>query len=664
MIDRLLPAAQAALIGFVLFLTGCSAGGPATAVSGDAPKFEDSFTRLIRPFDVADGFGQSYEHPFLGGLNIPRPQFIDIDGDGDPDLFVQEYTNEVMFFENTGTAERWSYTWRTDAYGDLQIGEWYRFADVDGDGDYDLFTEQPYSHIRYYANVGTPQVPRFVVKADTLRDAEGEPIFSDRQNIPNVTDIDCDGMPDLFIGRLDGTITRYEAVEADVDEAPVFRFVTERFENIEIVAQFGQPGQMNQPAMPNIPGGNMPGGGGVPGGGSGGPPGGGVDVSGPPGGASLPHGSSLHGANTMAFVDIDGDGDVDLFWGDFFEPSVLHIENTGSCQTPVLRGEPEPFPPPQPILSSGYNAPAFADVNGDGALDFFVGVLGGAFNPNRTVHAPFYFYEQTGNEQFVLRSRRFLHQIDVGSESFPSLGDLDGDGDLDLIVGNKISSEESRTAVLTRFENTGTATAPRFVLRDSLQMHPSYHYAPALADLDGDGRVDMLLGTWNDGVAFYRNTGAGFEAVDLGLVQLTRGSHSTPALVDIDGDGDFDLFVGETSGTINFYENTGSPSQPVFELVSDEYLGIDVGRRSVPAFADIDGDGDFDMIIGSEDQGLVIFRNTGSPFEPHFVQDGSMIDQIPVTAAPAFGDLDDDGDLDMIVGGVGGGLRYFAGSAR
>ena len=676
---------------------GAGAGGPVGAVVGEqaavdsegaAAEFSRAFQPVISPFEVFDGFGEAYAHPFLGGFNVPRPQFLDIDGDGDPDLFVQEYTDDVMFLENTGTPEAAAFTFRTDDYRDLDIGEWYRFADPDQDGDFDLFTEQPYSQIRYYANVGTPAEPRFVVKADTLRDVNGDDIFSDRQNIPNVTDIDCDGLPDLFIGRLDGTITRYEAVEAERDEAPVFEFVTERFEGIEIVAQFGQPGQMNQPPMPNIPGGNRMDGGGGPNGGAllfpgrdrsfppygessgfflahGGP---GSGSSLPHGelatGSLLPHGSTRHGANTMTFADIDLDGDQDLFWGDFFEPSVLRIENTGTCERPVLRSRPRPFPSPDPMVSSGYNAPAFADINGDGRLDFFAGVLGGAFNPNLTVHAPFYFYEQSGEDAFQLRTRRFLHQIDVGSESYPSFTDFDGDGDLDMLVGNKISSESSDTAVLTRFENTGTPAAPQFMLRDSLDLHASYHYAPAFADLDGDGDTEMLLGTWNDGVAFYERSEGGFEPVDLKFVQLTRGSHSTPALVDIDADGDLDLFIGETSGTINFYENAGTPSSPSYELVSDEYLGIDIGRRSAPSFFDVDEDGDYDMIVGTEDSGLLVFRNAGTASDAAFEPAGAMMLRFPGMAVPAFADLDDDGHMDLVVGGLGGGLRYFDGIRR
>ena len=53
---------------------------------------------------MQDEAGQPYALPFLGGLDVPRPQFVDIDGDGDHDLFVQEYSNAVWFFENTGSA--------------------------------------------------------------------------------------------------------------------------------------------------------------------------------------------------------------------------------------------------------------------------------------------------------------------------------------------------------------------------------------------------------------------------------------------------------------------------------------------------------------------------------------------------------------------------------
>lgn len=650
-----LPLVLLGTLVLMALMTGCGPSetvlSPGSDVDGLTATDVLPSHRIVTGPQVLKADGTPYDHPFLGGLNVPRPQLVDVDGDGDADLFLQEYTGSVMFFENVGD-ER--YEFRSAEYQGLDVGEWYRFVDLDSDGDFDLLAEQPYSYIRYYRNEGTPQEPRFVPAVDTLRDVNGEAIYSDRQNIPNATDIDCDGRTDLFLGRLDGTITRYEAVD-DSDE-PVFRVVTDRFEDIEIVAQFGQPGNTT-PAMPNIPNGS-----GLPGNGPSPEamiPDFPLRAARSAAEAASPSSVARHGANTMTFADIDGDGDMDLFWGDFFEPSLLFIENTGSCESPSLRGEPEPYPPPDPIVSSGYNAPAFGDVDLDGDADLLVGVLGGAFNPNLTTHSNLYYYEQLEDGRFTLRTRRFLDQIDVGSESYPRLADLDGDGDVDLFLANKISSEDSQTSVLLRYEHT----ADGLRMRDSLRLIPSYHYAPEFADLDGDGDLDMLLGTWNDGVALYHNKGTPteprLELVEESYIELTRGSHTTPDLVDIDNDGDLDLFIGETSGTINFYENTGTASEARFELVSDEFEGIDVGRRSVPRFIDVDADGDQDMIVGSETEGLVLFKNTGSPEAPVFQRHGPLAIDVPPLAVPEFGDVDGDGRDELLVGGLGGGLYLF-----
>ena len=627
-------------------LPGCAATGPGRAAEQAAGPLPA--TRVIAPFEVYKGSGETYAYPFLGGFNMPRPQLLDIDADGDQDLFVQERPNAIMFFERNNATEGPAWTWRADKYEALDVGEWYRFADLDGDGDFDLLAEQPYSHMRYYKNVGTAREARFAQAADTLRDAAGAPVFSDRQNIPNVTDIDCDGLPDLFIGRIDGTVMRYEATETE--PLPVFEVVTENFEDIRIVAQFGQPGMPAPAALPNIPGDNE------------------IFMNdGPsPGGDLFADGAQirpdpLHGANTMTFADIDGDEDQDLFWGDFFEPGLLYIENTGACARPRLRTTPVPFPVNDPLQSSGYNAPSFGDLDADGDMDLLAGVLGGAFNPNKTAQSNLYMYEQRGDKQFTLRTTRFLDQIDVGSESYPVLVDLDADGDEDLLVANKISAEGGRGATMTYFENADGAyrpgAAPAFF--------PAYHYAPAFGDLDGDGDLDLLLGTWNDGIAWYRNEGApdapNFVLQQRGFIRLTRGSHATPTLVDIDGDGDLDLFAGETSGTINFYRNAGTATAPVFEFVSDNYADIDVGRRSVPVFVDADGDGDADLIVGSEQEGLLLFRNEGSRTTPRFGEREQLPYETPQAAVPAFGDPDGDGRLELVLGGYSGGLLYFDG---
>lgn len=611
----LLALLVATALAFVL--SACSSMStvePSASTSENAPLFE----RVIVPFPVLNADGDSLAHPFLGGFNTPRPQFVDIDSDGDVDLFVQERSGRLMYFENDGSsATDQALTWQTDRFQGLDVGEWFRFVE-NRDGGYDLLTESPYNYIRYYRNVGTATEPEFELATDTLHNASGEAIFSDRQNIPNITDLNCNGMPDLLLGRLNGTITHYRATGFDNEGVPVFQHVEDRFQDIEIVEQFA-PG-----ARP-----------------------------------------SLHGANSLTFADVNDDGHVDLLWGDFFETSLLYFENRGSCSRPDLPIDPEPFPPPEPASTSGYNAPALTDWTGNGQLDVFIGVLGGAYNPNATLADNFYFYEANENGRYTKRTERFLSGIDAGSETTAAFGDLTGNGTPDMLIANRVAPTDRQTSHVTAYRNTGTAATPQLQEQGPLSLPNSYHYAPALADLTGNGQLDLIVGTWNGRIAGYENTSSAdsitFASEPFFTAELPSSGNANPALFDITGDGRLDIVSGASDGRLYVLENTSTGGTVSFTAHEEHPAVAHVKRerRSAPAFADLTGNGQPDLIVGSEAQGLVMYRSTGGDSAPAFASEPTPLPvDAPALVTPSVVTLEE-GRPALVIGTRSGGLQYY-----
>ena len=581
------------------------------SVSGQELRFE----RNESPFEVLDINGEPYQLPFLGGFSTPRPQFVDIDGDGDQDLFVQDNSDQLIFFEHLSETTGFPFVKRSDSYLDLRVGEWYRFVDLDGDGDRDLLAEAPFSFIRVYENTGSASMPAFSLSQDSLRDHAGAPIFADRQNILDAVDIDVDNKVDLFIGRLDGSILRYEQSESGVSVRDLaFTLQNERFQNISVIGEAGKR-------------------------------------------------KDRHGANTLLFFDVDEDDDYDLFWGDFFEEGLLIFENEGSPQIPLYSTDLVRFPIGNPVQTSGYNAPAFGDINRDGLPDFLIGVLGGAFSSMGGFADNLLYYVQGVDGQFSLERTRFFSNIDLGSDSYPVLFDVDQDGDIDLIMGNSIDPANPNAAALHFFENVGNSENPKFQELGTLPLNPPFSAAPTLGDLNNDGAVDMLVGSFLGEMTLYWNSNSGngleFSHAIPGYLDIPSSGSSTPYLVDLDADGDLDLLVGQSSGSINYFENKGTPQQPQFSLITSSFASIDVGRRSAPIAVDIDRDGDFDLLVGSDFEGIRAYENIGTPQVAEFEQVSLFEIEIERRMVPAWGDLNGDTYPELLTGLLDGGIHYF-----
>lgn len=293
-------------------------------------------------------------------------------------------------------------------------------------------------------------------------------------------------------------------------------------------------------------------------------------------------------------------------------------------------------------------APSLVDLDGDGKLDL---VVGDYFGDVR-------FMRNTGTESApafteVIGAGSPFDGLEFGDFASLAFGDLDGDGDFDAMVGNKAGT-------VTYLRNEGTATVAFFVQRG--QMAGAPYANPELADLDGDGDLDMIVGVDGEtSLRYYENTGsattpnlvqrsAGLNPFN-GIVLTAKGNY--PAVGDIDRDGDLDVLVGEGQGGYLFLENVGAKTAPSFVLrtgAANPFNGVDLGNYSSPTFGDLDGDGDLDVISGNSGS-LNYYRNT-TVFTPVVVT-VNVTPQAEGGPTPDPDTITGDG-TDQTIGGLGG----------
>jgi len=274
------------------------------------------------------------------------------------------------------------------------------------------------------------------------------------------------------------------------------------------------------------------------------------------------------------------------------------------------------------------------DADSDGVLDLVVGTSTGI----RFFKGDAVASSQGGTPPLsattfseVVGSSSPFDGVGVGVDAMPTAFLVDGA--LHFLVGNRLGD-------LTHLVPQSDGGAVRYTAEPAgpfSTVTVNGASAPFSADLNNDSLPDLILGQANGQLAFFPNIGSasapGFAAPAAGLslceqgasapcllgsaaAALDAGDASAPAFADWDGDGDLDLWVGAADGVVYFYENIGTPSTPMFVRHDDSgtfpFAGLSLSGYAHPFVADLDADGDLDMLAGASDGRLHQFLSGDS----------------------------------------------------
>ena len=339
---------------------------------------------------------------------------------------------------------------------------------------------------------------------------------------------------------------------------------------------------------------------------------------------------------SLALGDVDGDGDLDLVTGNWGAVNRLYL-NVGLCPEEEVS---EVSCTRQSVFAEGLDlspdirnthAIALARIDANETLDLVV------INEGET--SRIYFNQGEGR---FLRSQSRDISADVATSRALALGDLDDDGDLDLVIAN---SDQSNRVYLNDGEGNFSGTAIGTLVQVSRDVE--------LRDVDGDGDLDLLVA--NEGASNRLHLNGGSGLFDDG-VELGGDVDATMALVsgDLDGDGDIDLIAGNVDGPDRFYLNLGRQQgggEGTFD--GGHSLLIDNGDVSALLLYDFAGNGSPDLLAATQTGTVSLFRNSslnlyGNGYGGVASRDiGSEAEE---SLAAAVADLDGDGDLDYVVG--------------
>lgn len=615
---------------------------------------------------------------WMGGLNAPQFSEIDLNNDGFKDLFVFERaTNKIHTYLNNGISGMVSYTYapnyissfpQAGEYNPSKSGTWVLLRDFDYDGKPDYFLGMPGS-VWVFRNISTVSTIQFTLFKKPLQatyTSATANLYVAQNDLPDIIDVDNDGDLDVMswdvlgigiywfknksrelYGHSDSLVFDAIGCWGNISEdgmempmlgyfgsgCPIYSGKTERTQHAGstlTLIDFDNDGDkdilVGGPGIPTLWSAI-----------NGGTPASANFVSTTLTYPSVnPYNVPIYAA--AYYLDLNNDNKKDLIVATNemamnaitnSKSSIWIYLNTNTTEAPAFTTAPITAWLQSDMIDVGNNAiPTFFDYDADGLMDLIIANEGEVAGGGNLMLGTLTLYKNTGTATSPSYSKITENYANIKNDTLRGIaatfGDIDGDGDKDMIIGDQ-------TGKFHYYQNIAGAGNPAVfatVVKNAFGgIDVGSFSTPLLYDMDTDGKLDLIAGNQNGKIYYYRNKGTAtvpsfiledsfFGEIDVRRYGYGSASFAVPCIVDLNKNNNYDLLVGSQSGYLYYYPDvqglvSSTYTHTAFNLQDSSFQNIEHGLRSAPAKTDWNNDGYDDIALGLVTGGLKMYQNNG-----------------------------------------------------